>query len=145
VNSKLSIAALTSAMVLIGGYEGYSTRLYLDPVGIPTACFGATRDISTDQKPEECAALLVRDVVWASRVLDCIDVPLTDNQQTALVSWAYNVGANAACTSTLVRLANAGVPTAHWCAELDRWVYAGGRKLPGLVRRRAEERELCLR
>ncbi|HHG5564729.1 TPA: glycoside hydrolase family protein [Pseudomonas aeruginosa] len=29
------------------------------------------------------------------------------------------------------------------CAELSRWVYAGGKKLGGLVRRRAAERELC--
>lgn len=143
---KLSVGALVSAMVLIGGFEGYRQTAYRDAVGIPTACFGTTSGVRMGQTyaPEECAGLLVRDVIEASRVLDCVTVPLTDGQQTALTSWAYNVGVQAACRSTLVKKANAGEPPQVWCEELMRWVYAGGKKLAGLERRRSEERALCL-
>lgn len=132
-------------MVLIGGFEGVRQASYYDPVGIPTACFGTTDGVEIGQryKPEECAALLAADVLEASRVLNCINDDLTDGQQTALTSWAYNVGVSAACGSTLVKRANAGEPASAWCAELDRWVFARGIRLRGLVRRRAEERAIC--
>ena len=64
-------------------------------------------------------------------------------QKVAIVSFAFNVGTGAVCSSTMARKANAGADPAEWCAELDRWVLAGGKKLPGLVARRAEERRLC--
>ncbi|WP_425519928.1 glycoside hydrolase family protein [Stenotrophomonas maltophilia] len=38
---------------------------------------------------------------------------------------------------------NAGQPAASWCPELDRWVYAGGKRVQGLVNRRAAERAMC--
>src|SRR5690606_24325011 len=113
---------------------------------LPTACFGSTRgvQIGKQYRPEECAALLARDVIEAARVLDCFTVPLTEGQQTAVTSWAYNVGVSAACGSTLVRLANAGRAAAEWCDQLLRWNRAGGKVVAGLVRRRAEERALCV-
>lgn len=143
---KLTVGALVAAMSLIGGFEGYRQVAYRDAVGVPTACFGSTADVRMGQtyRPEECAGLLVRDVVEASRVLECVTVPLTDGQQTALTSWAYNVGVSAACESTLVKQANAGQPAEVWCDELLRWVYAGGKKLRGLERRREAERQICL-
>ncbi|PRG74053.1 glycosyl hydrolase, partial [Burkholderia multivorans] len=67
------------------------------------------------------------------------------------VSFAYNVGAGAYCGSTTAKRFNAG----DWkgaCRALNeadngrpQWVTAGGRVLPGLVKRRAEERALCER
>lgn len=144
MNIRITVGALVSAMTLIGGFEGYRQIAYLDPVAIPTVCFGATHwNGGKHQRPEQCAALLARDVLEASRVMDCIRVPLTDGQQAALTSWAYNVGVPAACGSTLVRLANAGSPPQVWCAQLNRWNKAHGIVLPGLVQRRAAERVLC--
>ena len=62
----------------------------------------------------------------------------------AFLSFAFNVGNGAFCGSTLTRKANAGdMPGA--CAELSRWTYAGGKQMPGLVIRRAAERQLCER
>ena len=69
---------------------------------------------------------------------------MTDGQKAAFLSFAFNVGAQKFCGSTLVKKANQGdMPGA--CAELSRWTYAGGRELPGLVKRRAAERALCER
>ena len=60
-----------------------------------------------------------------------------------MLDWAFNVGAYAACNSTLVRKVNSGDRIGA-CNEYPRWVYAGNQILPGLVKRRAAERDLCL-
>lgn len=72
-------------------------------------------------------------------------------QLAAAISFAYNVGAGAYCGSTTAKRFNAG----EWkgaCRAMNesdsgkqQWVTAGGRVLPGLVERRAEERALCER
>lgn len=72
-----------------------------------------------------------------------IYVPLEQHEWAALLSWSYNVGTTAACGSSLVRKINSGQPASAWCAELDRWVYAGGKRVQGLVNRRAAERRMC--
>ena len=71
-------------------------------------------------------------------VLRLISVPLTDGQFDALVSFTFNLGSGALQRSTLRRKVNRGehegVP-----AEMMKWVWAAGKKLPGLVRRRRQE------
>ncbi|MEK6747513.1 MAG: lysozyme [Pseudomonadota bacterium] len=73
-------------------------------------------------------------------VLRLINVSLTDGQFDALVSFTFNLGAGALQRSILRRKVNrkehADVP-----AELMKWVWAGGRKQKGLVRRRKAEAE----
>lgn len=73
-----------------------------------------------------------------------MEVPLTQQQFDALVSFAFNVGNGAFCDSTLLKRLNAGqydaVP-----AQLNRWVKAGGKTLEGLVTRRAAEGALFSR
>ena len=87
-------------------------------------------------------AVLRADAPDAATALDCITRPMTDGQKAAFLSFAFNVGNRAFCDSTLARKANAG-DMAGACAELSRWTYAGGKQLPGLVRRRATERAVC--
>lgn len=93
----------------------------------------------TEQEAEE---LLAKDLLIAQRsVMRLIHVPLSDWQYDALVSFTFNLGGGRLQTSTLRALVNRQehheVP-----AQFRRWVYAGGRKLPGLVRRRNVEAEL---
>lgn len=58
------------------------------------------------------------------------------------MSFTFNVGGQALCNSTLAKRINAGqLPGA--CAELSKWVYSRGIKLPGLVKRREAERAIC--
>lgn len=68
-------------------------------------------------------------------------MPLTDNQFDALVSFTFNLGAGALQRSTLRRKLNRGdyysIPS-----ELKKWVWAGGKKLKGLIKRREEESNL---
>ena len=69
---------------------------------------------------------------------------LNANQYGALVSWAFNEGCGNAGSSTLIsRLNNCEDPNTVIADELPQWVYAGGEKLDGLVRRRAAEVDLA--
>ena len=91
---------------------------------------------------DEALDLLRQDVIVAERaVLRLISVPLTQGQFDALVSFTFNLGAGALQRSTLRRKVNreehADVPV-----ELMKWVWAGGRKLKGLLKRRRSEAHL---
>lgn len=143
---KLIAAGIAATVPLVATFEGLRQRAYLDPVGIPTACFGATHGVRLGQTytREQCDDLLAKDLLDANAGVDsCVRVPLTSNQRAALVSFVYNVGRGNFCGSTLVRKLNAGDPVGA-CNELPKWVYAKGVKLPGLVKRREAERQLCL-
>ncbi|MCY1458796.1 Lysozyme RrrD [compost metagenome] len=72
-----------------------------------------------------------------------VQVPLTGNQWDALVSFTYNLGAANLESSTLLRLLNAGDYVGA-AGQFPRWNKAGGKVLPGLVRRREAERVLFL-
>ena len=136
-------AALLLAMVPV--FEGTILRTYRDPIGVLTSCVGHTGpELRMGQRwtPEQCQQQLAADLLHHAGALDCITAPLTEGQKAAFVSFAFNVGNKAFCGSTLVRKANAG-DLAGACAELSRWTYAGGRQLPGLIKRRAAEREMC--
>lgn len=128
-------------------YEGTVLQSYRDPIGIVTACVGHTGpELRMGQRytRQQCEDMLYGDLLKHAQALDCIKQPMTDGQKAAFLSFAFNVGNKALCDSTLARKANAG-DMAGACAELSRWTRAGGRELPGLVKRRAAERELCER
>jgi lysozyme len=71
-------------------------------------------------------------------VTQAISKPLTQTELDALISFTFNVGEGNLRSSTLRRKLNAGnkgaVPS-----ELTKWVFSGGRKLPGLIKRRQAE------
>lgn len=147
---KLSRKALAGAMAiaipLVSYYEGRSLIAYLDPVGIPTICEGITKGVKMGQTKTdaECDALIAGELGSAIRAVDTLTkARQPDTRRAALGSFVYNVGQGAFTKSTLLRKLNAGdVPGA--CAELKRWVYAGGKVLAGLVKRRNAEYKLCM-
>lgn len=147
VKGMIGAGVLGIAALVVAPFEGRSLVAYVDPVGVPTICEGVTRgvqlgDTATDA---ECDEMLERELQTHLAGLErCIGGYLTPNQWAAALSWTYNVGVGAACNSTLVRLINQGEPPNVWCPELKRWVYAGGRKLAGLERRREAEYQLCI-
>lgn len=124
-------------------------KAYLDAVGVATACDGiATKDIKLGQTYTEaqCTTMLERElIVHAEGVVKCIPgIYGRANQAMAVVSLAYNVGVSMVCKSSIARYWNTG----QWRAGCDffpRYKFAGGRVLPGLVARRAREREICLK
>tara|TARA_Y100001973_G_C5169812_1_gene318344 strand:+ start:294 stop:827 length:534 start_codon:yes stop_codon:yes gene_type:complete len=137
--------SLAAAVSLVAYFEGRELVGYLDPVGIPTICYGHTKTAVVGQAlgPQECERLLREDLGEALAVVDQQLPNAPAMTRAALGSFVYNVGAGAFNGSTLLRKAKAG----DWvgaCNELPRWVYAKGRQLPGLVNRRAAERAVCL-
>jgi len=140
--AAFAVMAIAAPVVLM--WEGTVPRGYVDPVGIVTACTGHTKTAEMRRYSEsECDELLVSDL-WKHNadIEPCIKVDIPPHVRAAMLSFSFNVGAKAFCESTMARKLNAG-DTAGACAELSRWVYAGGRVLPGLVKRRKTERELC--
>ncbi len=131
-----------SGVQLVKEHEGRSLVAYLDPVGIPTICDGSTRNVSIGQKAteQECDQKLREDMSVAVKdVRRYVKVPITQRQFDALSSFVFNVGGTKFASSTLLKRINAG-DCKGAAVQFDRWVYAGGTKLRGLVKRRAAER-----
>ena len=133
---------------LIKLYEGYSSSPYLCPAQHWTIGYGAiwgmddtrVKEDHPDINKDQADYLLRRDVKKSEMaVLRHIRVPLEDGQFNALCSFVFNLGSGALQSSTLRRKINRGdyIGAAN---EFPRWVFAGGRKLKGLIRRREHER-----
>ncbi|MEO1401925.1 MAG: glycoside hydrolase family protein [Cyanobacteria bacterium J06635_1] len=131
--------------------EGLRLQAYLDPAGIPTIGWGTTRypdnhpvqlgDTITRQQAEQ---YLQHDLSQAqAAVQSTVRVPLRATELHALTSFTYNVGAAALKTSTLAQKLNQGDRKGA-AAEFDRWVHSHGVVLPGLVKRRAQEKALFI-
>lgn len=140
--SGLSLSA--QGLDLIKGYEGLRLDAYQDSAGVWTVGYGHTGGVRPGDSVTRAQAeqLLRGDVAWAEQaVRDNVRVPLSQGQFDALVSFTFNVGAGALQGSTLLARLNQG-DYAGAQAEFGRWVHAGGERLDGLVRRRAEEAAL---
>lgn len=143
---SLAAGALAMAIAFVGMWEGKELRAYQDIVGVWTICYGETRgvrpgDVATGA---QCDAQLAKALDEYNAGLNgCLTATVPDKVRVALVSWAYNVGVGAACSSTLVKLANVG-DLVGACNQLPRWNRAGGREVKGLTNRRLAEQKLCL-
>jgi len=139
---------IVSASLLLGiaVHEGYVGQTYLDAVGIPTIGFGETKGVKPGQKTDPVRALIQLDNsinVHAKGMSDCITVPISQQEFDAYLSFTYNVGVRAFCTSTLNKNLNA-MDYAGACKELLKWDKAGGKVLSGLTKRRQEEYKTCI-
>jgi lysozyme len=135
-----------AGIALIKDFEGCKLSAYKCPAGVWTIGYGHTSLAGPPTVAEgmkisavEATNILKRDLKqFENGVSAAVKVPLEQHQFDALVSFAFNVGLGALGKSTLLRKLNAGdcaaVPT-----ELMKWVRAGGKELPGLVRRRRAE------
>lgn len=134
-----------AGLAIIESAEGLELRSYPDPGtgGDPwTVGYGHTAAVHPGQviTLAQALAFLRDDVAGAeSAVAAAVQVTLTPNQFSALVSWQFNTGALAG--SPLLTCINA----CDWTGAMDhlqRYVYAGGRVMAGLVTRRAAEAKL---
>lgn len=135
-----------AGLALIKEFEGLQLEAYLCPAGVPTIGYGTTNGVHLgDQITEATATALLKEDLqrFEAAVSQAVQVPLTSNQFSALVCFAYNVGAEAFRTSTLLNVLNQGDYAAA-AEELLRWNKAAGEVLPGLVRRRTAEQQLFL-
>lgn len=134
---------------LIKEFEGVRLKAYKCPAGVYTIGVGHTSAAGPPVVKQgmeitnaQAMKILSQDLIQFENGVDAaVKVPLTQNQFDALVSFTFNVGLGAFQKSTLLKKLNAGqydaVP-----AELMKWTKAGGKELPGLVRRRRAEAAL---
>ncbi len=138
---------------LIKGFEGLRLEAHLCPAKVVSIGYGTTRypdgqpiqwgDKITEQQAE---AFLIHDCDKFSKDIDrLVKVPLNQNQRDALISFCYNLGSGAFTDSTMLRLLNQGDYKGA-ANEFPRWDKATidgvKQSLPGLTRRRAEEKLL---
>jgi lysozyme len=114
---------------------------YKCPAGVVTIGWGTTRSIKMGMvwSLAQCNAAFTEDMrVYESSVKRLVKVRLTQWQYDALVSFCYNCGAGNLEKSTLLKKVNAKDFDGA-ALEFHKWCKAGGKKLAGLVRRRASE------
>lgn len=145
VAAGLIAGVVLAAAALVAPWEGEVLTPYRDIVGKWTVCYGSTNAPMRTYTAQECQQLLETELgQYLDRLSVCVAAPVTTQQMAALLSWSYNVGTGAACSSTLMRQLNAGAPAAQWCQQLLRWDYAGGKRVRGLTNRRKAEYEVCI-
>ena len=131
---------------LIKQFEGLRLKAYLCAAGVPTIGYGHTRGVSLGMSitEEQAEGYLLEDIhEFELAIQRLVYTRLTQNQFDALVSFTFNLGIGSLKTSTLLKKLNAG-DIAGAANEFNKWVYAGGKKLKGLIKRRAAERLLFI-
>ena len=134
---------------LIKQFEGLRLNAYDDGVGVWTIGYGTIKypngtlvkkgDKITQTQADQYIA---NDVATFERSVNMlVNVPLTQNQFDALVSFTYNLGATNLSASTLLKKLNSKDYKGA-AAEFPKWNKAGGKVMTGLVRRRKAEMEL---
>ena len=125
-------------------HESLRLNAYLDPVGIPTIGYGHTYNVKMGDRitEEQAEKFLIGDLIVAETEVNRYGFDLTQNQFDALVSFVFNVGAGNFRSSTLLKKLKANPNDPDIANQFKRWVYGGGKVLPGLVRRRNEEAKL---
>ena len=142
-------AIAVAAAAIAAPAEGLRQYAYYDPPGVLTVCYGSTTDVVKGRKYsiEECKARLESDMLKAVQAVERCHPGLPDNVWIAFSDAVYNLGPTVACNSTASRYLAAKNYTAA-CNELPRWDKArvAGQliPLPGLTKRRALERAVCL-
>ena len=136
----------SQAFYLVKKYEGYSSKIYICPAGYQTIGYGHLiknyENIPEVIDQEPAYQLLTTDLLIAAANIKClIRIPLNQNQFASLLSFTFNLGGAALERSTLRQKINREDfegATSEFC----KWIYVGAKILPGLVKRRAEERDI---
>lgn len=136
-------------VALIKAHEGLRLTAYTDPVGVWTIGYGHTTaagppKVERGMKITDAGAdaILRQDLAkFEGYVSSAVKVPLNQNEFDALVSFTFNLGPGNLRSSTLLKKLNAG-DRAGAADEFLKWTKAGGKTLPGLVKRREAERAL---
>jgi lysozyme len=136
-----------AGLKILKKFEGCKLKAYKDIVGVLTIGYGHTGSDVTDGKTitkGEAEELLLKDLGrFEKGIHDLLKVAVSENQFSALVVFAYNVGLNALSGSTLLKKLNAG-DIIGAADQFLRWNRAGGKEVDGLTNRRHAERDLFL-
>lgn len=125
----------------IKGFEGCKLNAYKCPAGVWTIGYGHTLGVKEGMSiSQEIADKLLReDLTKYESAVSKMLQGLTQPQFDALVDFAYNLGVGNLTSSTLLKKIKAKATETEIRAQFARWNKAGGKVLPGLVKRRAWE------
>lgn len=135
-----------AGLQLIKRSEGLRLDAYLCPAGVWTIGYGHTGDVKKGDRitSHQADVLLDHDLDHFERRVEALAPGANDNEFSAMVSFAFNLGEAALSRSSLLKKFLAGDKVGA-AAEFMKWKYAAGKVLPGLVLRRSEERNLFLK
>jgi lysozyme len=135
----------STGLALTRSFEGLRLTAYQDCVGVWTIGYGHTGpEVYHGQciSETEAESLLRSDLASAIKcVRKAVQVDLAEHQFDALGDFCFNVGRRNFLGSSLLRYINQGEFDSA-AAQFGLWVHAGGKVVPGLVRRRAAEAAL---
>lgn len=134
---------------IIREFEGFKVEAYLDTGGVWTIGYGTIKypDGKAVKRGDKCTRdqaeqYLKNDCKWVDACLDkSIKYPISQSMFDALASFVYNIGETAFAKSTMLSMINNG--DMHGAAnQFDRWIFDNGKRIDGLVNRRAKEKSL---
>lgn len=153
ITMKAPMTTSDKGIDFIKRWEGSRQEVYLDPIGLPTLGVGHLLSpeelklfpVGTKLSLEQVNGFLRKDLSKAEfTVSDKVVHDLDQHEFDSLVSFVFNIGEGNFSKSTLLRLLNSGL-IEDASKEFSRWIYAKGKILPGLVKRREAEKNLFLK
>lgn len=128
----------------IKSHEGLRLASYVDSAGVWTIGYGHTGGVKMGDviTKEQAEKFLIKDLEMAEDEINMYHLNLNQNQFDALASFIYNVGIKNFRESTLLMLLMNNPNDPDIEKQFKRWIYAGGRVLQGLVKRRSDEARL---
>lgn len=122
-------------------FEVLRLKSYKDSAGVWTIGYGHTRGVKSGQiiTKKQAESLFRGDLLSSEEFVNNLGLSLSQGQFDALVDFAYNLGTGSLSRSTLLKKILTKAPTSEIQDEFKRWVYADGKKLKGLVKRREWE------
>ena len=146
IEKKDDLSSYDNLIKLVEEFEGFFSKAYKCPAKVWTIGFGTT--IYSNGRTVKEGDTITREKAYSEMMFELdkkwkgisryITVPTNKNQQSALISFAYNCGIGAFAGSTLLKKLNLGlykeIPN-----ELLKWTKGGGVHLKGLWRRRLSE------
>lgn len=137
-------------LLLIGNAEGCMQKPYQCPADVLTVGIGTTDAVERINRNKiytlkEVAELYTKGIKQAEK---CVNTyangqAMPQGAFDALVSITFNAGCGNLKNSTLFKMARKGYSKAM-CGQFERWIYANGVPLKGLIERRQKEKALCL-
>lgn len=149
---EIKLSTSPVGIAKIKKFEGFRANAYQCSAGVWTIGYGSTRyENGEEVKPgdsifkDEATRLFKYKLrsIYEPIIHDLVKVELNQNQFDALVSFVYNIGESQLKKSTLLKKLNQQDYEGA-SEEFEKWVYAGGQKLPGLINRREQEKTLFL-
>lgn len=135
---------------LIKKFEGCSLKAYKCPANVFTIGYGHTGVVNGKQitpnmtiTPLMAETLLAIDLQNFEYAINTLNLDLNQNQFDSLISFVFNVGIGAFSSSTMLKKLKAKdyISASN---EFDKWIYSKGKKMAGLIKRRAEEKKLFI-